>query len=91
MMIGEKIVDDFLYAHNIPHEKEPSYPGERRFRADWKIGDTFIELWGLQGDEDYDNKTALKRQLAKEHNITLIELTFTDLRKLDEKLKFLQE
>ena len=89
--LGEKIVDDFLYAHNIPHEKEPSYPGERRFRADWKIDDTFIELWGLQGDEDYDKKTAQKRQLAKEHNITLIELTFADLRKLDEKLKFLQK
>lgn len=89
--IGEKVIDDFLYKHNIPHEREPHYPGERKYRADWKVGSNFIEFWGLQGDEDYDGKTEQKKAIAREHNIPLIEITFSDLRKLDNKLIQLEE
>ena len=88
--IGEKIIDDYLYTHNIPHEKEPFYPGERKYRADWKVGKYFIEFWGLKGEEDYDRKIEEKRKLAQKYAIPLIELTYEDLRKLDEKLKNLK-
>ena len=88
--IGEKIVDDYLYAHDIPHEIEPFYPGERKFRADWKVGKYFIELWGLMGEEDYDKKIQIKKDILQQYQIPLIEITFSDLRILDEIFKELE-
>jgi len=85
--IGEKIVDDYLYTHNIPHEKEPSYPGEKKFRADWKVGKYFIELWGLAGEEDYDRKMHEKKDILQKYRIPLIEIIFSDLRTLDKIFK----
>lgn len=85
--IGEKIVDDYLFTHNINHEQEPHYPGERLFRADWKVGEYFIEFWGLKGDEDYDKKIEDKKAIAQQHQIPLIEITFDDLRNLEKKFK----
>jgi HEAT repeat protein len=87
--IGEKIIDDYLFTHNIPHEQEPHYPGERQFRADWKVGKYFIEFWGLKGDEDYDKKMEDKKAIAQQYQIPLIEITFDDLRHLDLKFKIL--
>ncbi len=85
--IGEKIIDDYLFTHNINHEQEPYYPGERKFRADWKVGKYFIEFWGLKGDEDYDKKIEDKKAIALEYQISLIEITFDDLHHLEFKFK----
>lgn len=85
--LGEKIIDDYFYTHDIPHEKEPSYPGERKFRADWKVGQYFIEFWGLEGDEDYDKKMENKKNIAQQYQIPLIEITINDLYSLDLKFK----
>lgn len=85
--IGEKIIDDYLFIHNISHEQEPHYPGERRYRADWKVGEYFIEFWGLKGEEDYDKKIEDKKVIAQQYQIPLIEITFEDLHHLDLKFK----
>ena len=87
--LGEKTIDDWLYDHSIEHEKEPIYPGEYNFRGDWKVEEYFIEYWGLKGNEDYDNKIFLKREIAKEHNISLIEVNPDDLNNLNEKFTVL--
>ena len=89
--ICEKSVDDWLYRHGIPHDKEVRYPGKRAFRADWQIGDYFIEFWGLKGEEDYDEKMNIKKEVAKQYSIPLIGLTINDLPILDSKLKQLKE
>ena len=89
LSLGEKNIDDWLYRHNIEHEKEPRYPGEGNFRADWKVKNYFVEYWGLKGQEDYDNKILLKREITKEYNIDLIEINPDDLNNLNEILKIL--
>jgi len=89
--LGEKNVDDWLYRHSIPHEKEVRYPGKRAFRADWKVGDYFIEFWGLRGEEDYDKKMEVKTELAKQYSIPLISLNQQDLPILDFRLEKLIE
>ena len=89
LSIGEKMVDDYLYEHNILHTKEPPYPGERRYRGDWLVGKYFIELWGFKGVEDYDKKIEEKRKILEKHQIPLIELTFSDIPRLNEKLNIL--
>lgn len=78
LSIGEKTIDDLMYAAGIGHTKEPSYP-EGRMRADFKIGSALVEYFGLAGDPDYDAKIELKRALAAQHGVALIEVYPADL------------
>ena len=78
LSIGEKTTDDLMYAAGIAHTKEPSYP-EGRMRADFKIGSALVEYFGLAGDPDYNAKIGLKRALAVQHGVALIEVYPADL------------
>lgn len=89
LSIGEKTIDDFLYANNIKHDKEPHYP-EGNYRADFIVGSIFIEYFGLKGNLEYDKKIKLKQKLCKKHHIKLISIYPSDLlsiKKLENKLK----
>lgn len=89
LSLGEKNIDDWLYLNKIPHDKEPLYPGVF-LRADWKVGNYFIEYWGLYGNEDYDNKILIKREIAEEYKIPLIEIFPEDIPNLKLKLGILK-
>jgi hypothetical protein len=64
--LAEKNIDDWLYIHKIDHIKEPPYPNNVRklmksnVRADWLIGNTYVEYFGLQTEENYQKKTSAK-------------------------------
>lgn len=86
---GEKTIDDFLSSRSVEHEKEPSYP-ETNYRADFRVGDYFIEYFGMAGDEGYDERAEEKRKIAKVNGIPLVGLYPDDLlsrKKLARKLK----
>jgi len=88
LSIGEKTIDDYLYGHNISHEKEVNYP-ECGFRADFSISGSFIEYFGLCGDPSYDKKIAAKIATCQKFGILLIQVFPEDLassRKLEKKL-----
>ena len=89
LSLGEKTIDDYLYTNHIKHEKEPKYPSGN-YRADFLVGDIFIECFGLVGNEDYDKKIVLKQQMCKKYNINLIEIypqDLVDVKFLDKKIK----
>jgi hypothetical protein len=91
LSLGEKTIDDYLYRHEISHQKEPKYP-EGNYRGDFLCGHTIIEYFGLTGDPDYDNKTKEKIRLCKKHNVTLVSIYPQDLvsqDKLERKLSLL--
>jgi hypothetical protein len=46
----------------VPGESEVRYPGERSFRADWAVGEYFIECLGLAEDPEYDANTLAQTQ-----------------------------
>jgi len=88
LSLAEKTIDDFLFKHSIPHEKEVAYP-EGGFRADFSVNGIFIEYFGLKGDPEYDAKTRKKQRLCKKHGIELISLypsDLTSLKKLENKI-----
>jgi hypothetical protein len=93
--LDERQIDDFLHDHGIPHKREPLYPPHPelnpngRQRADWLVGEIFIEYFGLAGDAAYDLKTENKVKLARQAGITLIGLYPDDLRRLSDKLSVL--
>jgi hypothetical protein len=76
--LAEKTICDFLHERGVPHEKEPNYP-EGRYRADFRIGGTLIEYLGLSGSPPYDQRVALKRDIARRHSIELIEILPEDV------------
>jgi len=78
LSLGEKTIDDFLFDHGIEHEIEPKYP-LGNYRGDFKVGEYFIEYFGLQGDPDYDTRTKEKLRICQENNIKLIELYPEDI------------
>ena len=78
LSLAEKTLDDFLFANQIPHEKEVHYP-ESRLRCDFFVGDVYIEYFGLRGDVEYDKKTQRKLLLAKAANLKLLPLFAEDI------------
>jgi hypothetical protein len=71
--LAEKTIDDFLYAHQVQHKKEPHYPGSN-YRADFLVKGAYVEYFGLAGDDSYDSKTKLKIELAAAAGIRLIQI-----------------
>ena len=58
----EMLIDNFLYEYfqDLPHLVHPTLPGSK-FKADWKIGDIYIEYWGMAGNPKYDEEMERKR------------------------------
>lgn len=88
--LGEKVVCDWLSASGIAHDVEPLWPPHRelnpagKLRADWRIGEIFVELAGMMSDKEYAQKMDIKRRLAHELSIELIILLPEDLGRLKE-------
>jgi hypothetical protein len=78
---GELQICNELFRHNIPHEIQPKYPKHRHLnpnglkRADWKIGDLFVEFAGRLNNPEYAEQIEVKKQLASANGIALIILT----------------
>jgi hypothetical protein len=89
--LEEKEIDDFLYENNITHEVEPKIPFSKK-KADWKIGDLFVEYFGLRDvggnkGKDYREKIKFKINHCKKYNIPLLSIFPDDNFKI--KLGFL--
>ena len=88
LSLGEKTIDDFLFLSGNPHDKEPRYP-EGNYRGDFRVGNTFIEYFGLAGDAEYDTKTKKKIGICRKYGIALIAIYPQDLvsqKQLESKL-----
>ena len=79
LSLGERTICDFFHRHAIVHEREPQYPGDRGFRADWLVGEYFIEYLGLSGEADYDERTKQKELMLSCHGRKLIKIFPKDL------------
>lgn len=93
--LAEKTIDDWLYSHNIDHEKEPLYPyhfrlNPSKMRADWKVQDILVEFAGMMDEPDYAAKMRAKQEIAEEFGISLIILEPKDILDLDLKLTILK-
>lgn len=77
--MAEKIIDDWLFIRKIKHKTKIPY-NHHRMTADFKIGDTYIEFFGLQGKvESYDRLVKKKEALWREKNLKVIRVYPNDL------------
>jgi hypothetical protein len=92
LSLAERTIDDWLSAHDIPHEKEPLYPyhfylnPSGRMRADWRVGETLVEYAGLMDEPEYAAKMETKQEIAAEFGFPLLLVLPQDILSLDETL-----
>jgi hypothetical protein len=71
----ELIVDWYLWSRNITHTVHGFITPKKRYKYDFKLRDNlFIEVWGLSGRPEYDQKRKKKEELYKELGFTLISI-----------------
>ncbi len=87
-------VDDMLYTNNVVHAYNVKVDEitERTVVCDWFIPVIFgkgiyIELWGVKGDEKYNNNKKEKIELYKKHKLFLIEIEYDELKDNTQRLK----
>ncbi|MFX1414949.1 MAG: hypothetical protein ACFFA2_14105 [Promethearchaeota archaeon] len=84
---AEKIIDNWLYHNDIVHAYERRVPIKEELICDFYIPKRkiWIEYWGFE-DQKYIKRKELKIELYKKNEKNLIELTDTDIKKLDDFL-----
>lgn len=70
----EQRVCDWLYRREIEHYVEPAYPWDRRYHADFRIGSTFVEVWGVTNNAAYERRKAMKIKRCAEEGVPLVEI-----------------
>ena len=55
-------------------------------RPDWRVGDVYIEYWGLANQQGYEARREEKLALYRARGLKLIELFPEDVERLEEKL-----
>lgn len=70
----EQRVDDWLSENGIPHTLEPTYPWDRRYMADFLVGDTYIEVWGVTENAAYNDRKQKKIRECEAAGIDLIQI-----------------
>ena len=81
-------IDDWLTARGIVHEREPKLKG---MRPDWRVGNVYIEYWGLAGQQGYEARREEKLALYRKRGLQLVELFPQDVEDLEPKLGFLRQ
>ncbi len=77
--LSEKIIDDWLTARKIPHQKNVFYPNSK-YTVDFKVNEIFIEFFGLYGDfKKYDKQVQKKINFTKNNHLKLISIYPKDL------------
>jgi hypothetical protein len=77
--LAEKIIDDWLFARKIQHERNVHYLNTK-FTADFKVGETLIEFFGLHGQlKGYDLLMRRKMKIIQQHHLKLISIFPKDI------------
>ncbi|MFW5928188.1 MAG: hypothetical protein ACOC5D_02795 [Thermoplasmatota archaeon] len=91
----EKRVDDALSKANITHTLHPNIP-QSQYKADFKVGNVYVEVWGGEGSKDYDKQK--EEKIEHYNNIgkyqDLVEISSEDCKSassLNQKIKEIKE
>lgn len=77
--MAEKVIDDWLFERRIKHKTKVPYD-YHKMTADFKINNTYVEFFGLQGQlKKYDKLVMEKEKLWKEKNLNVIKIYPNDL------------
>ena len=83
----EREVDNYLFHHQLPHQYDIRICSDRTLRCDFKIGEYFIEVWGLIGVDEYEKRMIKKMEIYQNNHLKLISIFPKD--DIHQKLSFL--
>lgn len=75
---GERLIDDWLHANGVVHDREPVYPGTK-YRGDFLVNGKFVEYFGLVGNPEYESRRALKSAAATKAGIEVVSIYPVDV------------
>jgi hypothetical protein len=88
----ELVIDNSLYEYWLAHAYERKLPIEEDVYSDfyipakdwWKA--VYIEYWGIEDQEKYENRKKIKKEIYKKYHMNLIELENKHIDNLDDFL-----
>lgn len=86
----ERAFDNMLHRNDIAHEYDPRLPFARRYMADFKIGDVYVEIWGLMSVKRYRDNREKKLALYRDNGCKLLEVFPEDFKNLESKMNELK-
>lgn len=96
LSLGERAICEFLNKNEIAHSKEPIYPQDSELnpkgllRADFLIGDLWVEFAGRMDNPAYAERMKTKAKLAKKYKLHWLKLeksTVEDLHSILTKIQ----
>jgi hypothetical protein len=79
----ERAVDNELHKNDIPHVYEPRLPFNKKYAADFLVGDgLYIEIWGLLNIKAYTEKQQTKLKMYEQNDCKLLSLYPEDFKKV---------
>lgn len=92
---AELTIDDSLYLWGIPHAYEKKLPNtDEDVYSDFHIPSgkgrpkaVYIEYWGMENDEKYNQRKNRKIQIYNELGLSLIQLTDDDIKNIEDSLQ----
>jgi hypothetical protein len=88
--ISEMTIDNLLYQYGLAHAYERKiFVGDEEVLSDFYLpaGKVYIEFWGMEGDEKYNERKRKKIEFYKKNEIPLIQLHSKDILNLDDVLQ----
>jgi len=88
--ISEMAIDNLLYQYGLAHAYERKiFVGDEEVLSDFYLpaGKVYIEFWGMEGDEKYNERKRKKIEFYKKNEIPLIQLHSKDILNLDDVLQ----
>lgn len=86
---AEAMIDDYLYNNGVAHAYERRLPGiDEEVISDFYIpeGKVFIEFWGMEENEKYQERKKKKLEIYYNNNFNLIEMNDKDIETIDDVL-----
>lgn len=85
---AELAIADYLYGEFICFAYERKLPIEENIYCDFYIPKikAYIEFWGLENDENYKKRKAIKQEIYKKYSFNLVEIDDEKLKNLDDFL-----
>lgn len=78
--MAEKTVDDWLYKNGVEHQVHVPYLWHNGMKCDFLIGDTWVEIFGLEGNiARYDELKKQKLHLVEQFKLKLLCLSLKDV------------
>jgi hypothetical protein len=92
---AELTIDDSLYLWGIPHAYEKKLPNtEHDVYSDFHIPSgkgrpkaVYIEYWGMENDEKYNQRKSKKIEIYNELGLSLIQLNDADIKNIEDSLQ----